>query len=271
MTYLAGIEAKRIAKAPFVAHVHALEFDRSGTNVNQRIYDVERLGMLRADRIITVSERTKATAVERYGIPASKIRVVHNGAVHAPPSPYRDAHPLGGPLVVFLGRVTMQKGPEYFLEAARLVADRLPEARFVMAGSGDMLPRMVERMAELDMLERFHFTGFVDARQRDRLLRQADLLVMPSVSEPFGIVPLEAIAQGVPVIISKQSGVAEVLRHALKIDFWDVRRTADAIIQILTSDGLKRQLREGGAEDLDGISWDKAATKVKAVYQELVP
>jgi glycosyltransferase involved in cell wall biosynthesis len=270
MTFPAGMEAKRLCGTPFIAHVHALEPDRSGARVNQAIFDLERLGMERADRIIAVSQRTKDTAVHQYGIDPDKIAVVHNGADLEPSSGARAAHPLGGKLVVFLGRVTMQKGPEYFLEAARRVADALPDARFAMAGSGDMLPRMIARMAELDLLERFHFTGFVDAPRRDALLRQADLLVMPSVSEPFGLVPLEAVARGVPVIITKQSGVAEVLHSAFKVDFWDVRRMADVMIHVLTNPSLRRQLVDGAAVDLAGMSWERAAARVRDVYRELL-
>jgi glycosyltransferase involved in cell wall biosynthesis len=269
MTYLAGLEAKRVSGTPLVVHVHALELDRSGDSVDQRIFDVERLGMEKAERTIAVSHRTKATAVRQYGIPENKIRVVHNGAHTFGASGPRAHHPLGGPVVAFLGRVTMQKGPEYFLEMARLVANRLPKARFVMAGSGDLLPRMIERMAELDLLDRFHFTGFVDAKKRDALLARADLLVMPSVSEPFGIVPLEAIARGVPVIISKQSGVAEVLSSAVKVDFWDVRRMANEAVRLLRDRALRRQLVDGASDDLAGVSWDKAAAEVRAIYGEL--
>jgi glycosyltransferase involved in cell wall biosynthesis len=266
MTFLAGYEAKRLTGAPLVAHLHATEFDRSGEHVNQGVYEIERMGLQGADRIIAVSGRTKEMAVAHYGIDPKKIAVVHNGAVHEASDRPRSRHPLGGPLVVFLGRVTMQKGPEYFVEACRLVAERLPEARFAMAGNGDLLPQMIDRVAELDLIDRFHFLGFVDAKRRDALLRQADLLVMPSVSEPFGIVPLEGMAKGVPVVITKQSGVSEVLRHVFKVDFWDVRRMADVIVTILLNPELKRQLVEGGSEDLAEITWERAARQVMDVY-----
>lgn len=273
MTFSAGVQAKRMSGLPLVVHVHALEFDRSGENVDQRVYDIERYGMEQADRVIAVSQRTKDVIVARYGIPEDKVSVVYNGIIPAPEKRLperRVAKRLGGKLVVFLGRITMQKGPEYFLEAAYLVSKKLPETRFVMAGSGDLLPRMIERMAELRLLDRFHFTGFVGERERDLLLAQADLLVMPSVSEPFGISPVEAVQYGVPVIITKQSGVSEILRHAVKVDFWDIHRTADAMIQILSTEGLSRQLIEGGREDLSNINWDRSAAQVKHIYEEIV-
>lgn len=272
MTFLAGVEAKKISGKKLVVHVHALECDRSGLHIDSRVYDIERRGMEEADHIIAVSQRTKDLIVSHYGVPASKITVVHNG-ITGPLTPTSHSHTqkrISGQVCVFLGRITQQKGPEYFLEAAYLVSQKYPDVRFVMAGCGDMLPQMIERMAELKLVKNFHFTGFVDETQRDKLLSEADLFVMPSVSEPFGLSPLEAIQHGVPVIVTKQSGVSEVLHHAIKVDFWDVRRIADAIIKVLSIPALKTQLQEGAPEDLAGLGWDKAAAKVMQIYREVV-
>jgi glycogen(starch) synthase len=273
MTFLAGVKAKQLSGLPLIVHVHALEFDRSGDQIDQRIYDIERYGMEQANHIIAVSQRTKDLIIQKYGINHNKISVVYNGAFHDQSRTSRSQlrkHPLPGKTVVFLGRVTMQKGPEYFLEAAYMVAKKLNDVRFVMAGSGDLLPRMISRMAELRLVDRFHFTGFVTEKQRALLLSETDLFVMPSVSEPFGITPIEAIQFGVPVIVTKQSGVSEILKHAIKVDFWDVRKMADCMINILTSSDLIKQLVEGSKEDLSSISWFRAANQVHQIYQEVM-
>jgi glycogen(starch) synthase len=270
MTFPAGIEAKRRLGVPLIAHVHALEFDRSGDRMNQSIFEIERQGMEAADRIIAVSHRTADLIVDKYGITAEKITVVHNGiAPLAADEKLRRQNHVKGKLVVFLGRITMQKGPEYFLEAAYLAAREIPEVRFVMAGCGDMMPRMIDRMAELNLIDRFFFTGFLDEKKRDHLFSIADLFVMTSVSEPFGLTPVEAIQHDVPVIVTKQAGVAEVLFHTIKVDFWDTRRIADAIIKILSEPSLSRQMIEGSRKDLDGITWELAANKVFQIYKEL--
>jgi glycogen(starch) synthase len=272
MTFLAGVEAKRLSGKKLIVHVHALECDRSGPNIDQRVYDIERRGMEEADHIIAVSHRTKEQIVSQYGIDQAKITVVHNGIANSSEELAAPAHQRRLPLqvCVFLGRITQQKGPEYFLEAAYLVTQKYPDVRFVMAGCGDLLPHMITRMAELKLIKNFHFTGFVNEEARDQLLSEADLFVMPSVSEPFGLSPLEALQHGVPVIVAKQSGVSEVLNHAIKVDFWDVRRIADAMIKVLSIPALKRQLQEGAPEDLAGLSWDHAAAKVMQIYREVV-
>jgi glycosyltransferase involved in cell wall biosynthesis len=271
MTYPAGIEAKRVSGRPLVVHAHALEFDRSGEHVNQTVYDVERAGFEAADRIIAVSSFTKDTIVARYGIPPEKVRVVHNAVSKERRfGELRLTRALKEKIVLFLGRVTFQKGPDYFVEAAAKVLANRRDVRFVMAGSGDMFPRMVERMAELRLEDRFHFTGFLRGADVERLYAMSDLYVMPSVSEPFGITPLEAMVYNVPIIVSKQSGVAEVLDSAVKIDFWDVDRLADRIEEIISDPALAHELAERGAETLKNIKWEIAGERVLAVYRELV-
>jgi len=270
MTAPAGMEAKRVSGKPLVVHAHALEFDRSGEHVNQQVYDIERAGFEAADRIIAVSHFTKDTIVRRYGISPDKITVVHNAvSKERRIGQMSIKKPFKEKLVLFLGRITFQKGPDYFVEAAAKVLERNPNVRFAMAGSGDMFPRMVERMAELRMADKFHFLGFVRGADVERIYAMSDLYVMPSVSEPFGITPLEAMVYDVPSIVSKQSGVAEVLEDAVKIDFWDVDRLAWEILDILGNEERSQKLIEAGRRSLKKIQWDHAAAKVLDVYRQL--
>ena len=270
LTAPAGIEAKRMSGKPLVVHAHALEFDRSGEHVNQSVYDIERAGFEAADRIIAVSHYTKDIIVNRYSISPDKITVVHNAvAKERRLGQLRLEKPFKEKLVLFLGRITFQKGPDYFVEAAAKVLEKNPNVRFAMAGSGDMFPRMVERMAELRIADKFHFLGFVRGGDVERIYAMSDLYVMPSVSEPFGITPLEAMVFDVPSIVSKQSGVAEILDNAVKIDFWDVDRLAFEILDILENEKRAQQLVEQGRETLKKVQWDHAATKVLEVYRQL--
>jgi glycosyltransferase involved in cell wall biosynthesis len=269
LTYPAGISAKNISGKPLVVHVHATEFDRSGDNVNQPVYDIERYGMEAADLVITVSNLTRQVVIERYGIPENKVITVHN-AVEPVNRPELEGvqKKVKEKIVTFLGRVTYQKGPDYFVEAAYKVLQKDPNVRFVMAGSGDLFHRMVRRIARLKMGTRFHFTGFLSGAEVDRMFAMSDVYVMPSVSEPFGISPLEAMRSNVPVVISKQSGVAEVLRHAVKVDFWDIDAMADAIYGILNYDGLRKMFVSYGKTEVDNLKWDNAALKIIDVYNE---
>ena len=270
MTAPAGMEAKRVSGKPLVVHAHALEFDRSGEHVNQQVYEIERAGFEAADRIIAVSHFTKDTIVRRYGISPDKITVVHNAvSKERRIGQMRITKPFHEKLVLFLGRITFQKGPDYFVEAAAKVLAKNPDVRFAMAGSGDMFPRMVERMAELRMADKFHFLGFVRGADVERIYAMSDLYVMPSVSEPFGITPLEAMVYDVPSIVSKQSGVAEILEDAVKIDFWDVDRLAFEILDILGNEARAAKLVEAGRKTLKKVQWDWAAGKVLDVYRQL--
>ncbi len=270
MTAPAGIEAKRVSGKPLVVHAHALEFDRSGDHVNQSVYDIERAGLEAADRIIVVSHYTKDSIVKRYSISPDKITVVHNAVSKERRFwQMRIDKPFKEKLVLFLGRITFQKGPDYFVEAAAKVLEKNKNVRFAMAGTGDMFPRMVERMAQLRMADKFHFLGFVRGADVERIYAMSDLYVMPSVSEPFGITPLEAMVYNVPSIVSKQSGVAEILDDAVKIDFWDVDQLAYEMLDILENKDRARQLAEKGAETLKKIKWEIAAERVLKVYNEL--
>jgi glycosyltransferase involved in cell wall biosynthesis len=273
LTFLAGVEAKRISGKPLICHVHALETDRSGINVNQQIYEIEKMGLHEADKIIAVSFLTKNNIVNYYGIDPNKIEVVHN-AVSKHKSTHRTEYIKKTPdekLVLFLGRITFQKGPDYFIEAAAKVLKEFPKARFVVAGSGDMMHRLIERTAELKIGRNVHFTGFLKRPEVEELFASSDLYVMSSVSEPFGISCLEAILFDVPVIISKQSGVSEVLSNALKVDFWDVDELANKILNVLSHPALSKELQAQSSEELKHIQWEKSAVKVEDIYKKLVP
>lgn len=267
LTYPAGLLLKAITGKPLVCHIHATEFDRSGEHINQGVYDIERAGMSGADRVIAVSRLTKAVVHERYGIPDSKIDVVYNGVAQDGVQPKKgQAIEENDKIVLFLGRITMQKGPEYFIEAAKRVLEIEDNVKFVVAGSGDMAVRMIEHAAAIGIGHKVLFTGFLRGRDVDRVYRMADCYVMPSVSEPFGIAPLEAMRNDVPVIVSKQSGVSEVLTHALKVDFWDVDEMANKIVAVLRYPPLSQTLREHGHFELRGLTWDGAAEKCVKSY-----
>lgn len=270
MTYLAGIAAKKVSGKPLVVHVHATEHDRSGENVDQSVYAIEHHGMAEADKVVTVSEWTKKIAMSKYNVPEEKIEVVHNGIIPKIPSARLfSPPPIGSHIVTFLGRITHQKGPMYFVEAARRVLDHVPDAHFIVAGSGDLLPLMIERIAQLRMSSHFHFTGFLKGKDIDKVWSMSSVYVMPSVSEPFGIAPLEAIQAGVPVIISNQSGVAEIMPHAIKVNFWDSNELAGAICSVLRYKSLSNTLRKNSTEEISGLTWNNAAKKITQLYYEL--
>ncbi len=270
MTFPAGIAAKKISGKPLVVHVHATELDRALNGGDPYVFNIEREGMEAADRVVAVSQWTKELIVSRYGIPEEKISVVHNGIIMSEESHPSETSPVGSQVVTFLGRITHQKGPLYFVNAAALVLKKFPDVNFVMAGSGDLFPQIIERVAQLKMSTRFHFTGFLKKREINKILSFSSVYVMPSVSEPFGITPLEAVHAGVPVIISRQSGVAEVMEHALKVDFWDSNALANAICSILQYESLSTTLKKNSGNEIKEITWNKAAKKLNTIYHELV-
>ena len=270
LTYFAGIAAKRVSGKPLVVHMHATEFDRSGENINRRVYAIEKAGMQAADRVIAVSELTRRIVIGKYGIPAEKVVTVHNAVRFGESEDAVPERAVKDKVVTFLGRITYQKGPDYFVEAAAKVLQRVPDVRFVMAGSGDLMNHVVRRVAQLGIADRFHFTGFLKGGEVQRMFRLSDVYVMPSVSEPFGISPLEAMRSGVPVIISRQSGVAEVLDYAIKVNYWDVDALADAIYGLLTYPALGRIFASKGLEEVTGLKWTNAAAKIKTVYETVV-
>jgi len=271
MTYPAGVAVAEMTGKPLVVHIHSTEFDRSGEHVNQVVYDIERQGMERADRVIAVSHYTRGIVVGRYGIPAEKVEVVYNGVERNGQWSFVDTSiKRDEKLVLFLGRITMQKGPEYFLQAAQKVLEVMDNVRFVMAGSGDMMYRSVELAARLGIGHKVLFTGFLRGDDVHKIYRLADLYVMPSVSEPFGIAPLEALDNDVPVLISKQSGVSEVLHHALKVDFWDVNEMANKIAAVLKYAPLRMTLRSHGNFEVRRLRWKDAARNCIRIYREML-
>ena len=271
LTYPAGIHAKNITGKPLVIHVHATDFDRSRGNVNPTVFGIEKDGMEHADHIITVSNLTRRTVIEKYGINPDKVTTVHNAVIPLDDDLLnlkRRTH--DEKVVTFLGRITMQKGPEYFVEAAAKVLKKNKNVRFVMAGSGDMMDDMIRLAARRGIADRFHFTGFLRGKEVYQMLRDSDVYIMPSVSEPFGISPLEAMEMGVPSIISKQSGCAEIVTNVIKTDYWDIDAMADAIHAIISYPALYNQLREDGIEEIHGITWEKAGKKVIDIYNSLI-
>lgn len=270
LTYFAGIAAKRVSGKPLVVHMHATEFDRSGENINRRVYAIEKAGMQAADRVIAVSELTRRIVIGKYGIPADKVVTVHNAVRFGESEEAAPERAVKDKVVTFLGRITYQKGPDYFVKAAAKVLQRVSDVRFVMAGSGDLMNHVVRRVAQLGIADCFHFTGFLKGGEVQRMFRLSDVYVMPSVSEPFGISPLEAMRSGVPVIISRQSGVAEVLDYAIKVNYWDVDALADAIYGLLTYPALGRMFASKGLEEVTGLKWTNAAAKIKTVYETVV-
>ena len=270
LTFPAGVAASRISGKPLVLHVHATEFDRSGENINRAVYEMERQGLQSADTIVAVSALTRDILVARYGANPNKIKVVHNGVLPMPAHQHRERPQRKMQVVTFLGRVTFQKGPDYFIEAAARVLGDLPSVRFVMAGTGDMLLPMIRKAARMKLGSRIHFTGFLGGADPYKLYGLSDVYVMPSVSEPFGISALEALQSGVPVIVSKQSGAAEILRHAIKVDFWDVDRLASSIVGVLNNRSLAALLSNGGMKEADRMGWDGPAARVNEVYNQII-
>lgn len=271
LAYPAGISAMKVSGKPLVIHVHATDFDRSGGSVNPDVYRIEKEGMDAASKIITVSNLTRDIVINKYNIDPAKVETVYNAVE---PVEIPDNHFIkkgfDEKVVTFLGRITMQKGPEYFIEAAYKVLKVMKNVRFVMAGSGDMMEKMMRRAAALKITDRFHFTGFLKGTDVFTMLDMSDVYIMPSVSEPFGISPLEAMQSNVPVIISKQSGVAEILTHAVKTDFWDIDAMADAIYGILNYPALEHMIIRNGKEEVINLKWDNSARHVREIYYRVL-
>ncbi|MSR40786.1 MAG: glycosyltransferase [Phycisphaerales bacterium] len=270
LTYPAGMALQKLTGKPLVVHVHSTEFDRSGETPNQQVYSIERRGMHAATRVISVSMLTKNVCVRRYNVPESKIDVVYNGVELRPEDVGTQPIHSKDKIVLYFGRITLQKGPEYFIRAAKRVLEYMDNVKFVVAGNGDQASHMIEMAAALGIGHKVLFTGFLRGRDISRVFSMADLYVMPSVSEPFGIAPLEAMSHNVPVLISKTSGVSEVLVHALKADFWDIDDMADKIIAVLRHPILSDTLKEHGSFEVRGISWDGTATKCLQTYTRAI-
>lgn len=271
LTYLAGIAAKELTGKPLVVHVHATSFDRGTEDmIDTRVFDIEKRGMEAADRVIAVSDLTRNIVINKYGISPDKVVTVHNAVDFSGRENLKVERGLKDKVVTFLGRITFQKGPEYFIEAAAKVLKRTDHVHFVMAGSGDMMNRCIRHAARLGISDRFHFTGFLRGTDVQKMFALSDVYIMPSVSEPFGISPLEAMRSNVPSIISNQSGAAEVLRYAFKVDFWDVDAMADDIYALLNYPALADFAAKEGYEEVNRLKWNHAAAKMKKVYESVI-
>jgi len=271
LTYPAGIHAKNVTGKPLVIHVHASEFDRSRGKPNPTVFAIEKDGMNNADHIITVSDLTRRTVIEKYGIDPAKVTTVHNAVIPLSDDLLNlERRENKDKVITFLGRITMQKGPEYFVEAAAKVLQKTKNVRFVMAGGGDMEADMIRLAAKRGIADRFHFTGFLRGKEVYQMFRDSDVYVMPSVSEPFGISPLEAMEMGVPSIISKQSGCAEILDNVIKTDYWDIDAMADAMHALISYPALHNNLRDRGIEEIHQITWEKAGKKVIDIYKNVI-
>lgn len=273
LSFLAGVYAKEVSGKPLVVHIHATEFDRTGgQGINQFVYEIEKYGMEMADKVVAVSYRTRDIINEKYGISKDKIEVVYN-AVDSDDRPISRnfiQKIINRPTITFVGRITLQKGPDYFLEAAKKVAEYEPEALFIMAGDGDMYHHMIEKAAHLGISGNVLFPGFVRGEELERVYRASDLFVMPSVSEPFGLTALEALRYGVPVLVSKQTGAGESLNHCLKVDFWDVNEMAAKMLSVIKYKPLRECLSDNGSEEVNKFSWDKSAGQCMNIYNNLV-
>jgi len=270
LTFPSGVFAKQISGKPLVIHVHATDFDRSRGQVNPIVYGIEKRGMDNADHIMTVSDLTRRIVIEKYHQDPRKVTTVHNAVDPLPDAESFTKTPRKDKVVTFLGRITMQKGPEYFVEAAYRVLQKTRNVRFVMAGNGDMMNSMIDLVAKRNIADRFHFTGFLKGRQVHEMLAESDVYIMPSVSEPFGISPLEAMQVGTPSIISKQSGCAEILTHAIKTDYWDIDAMADAIYAIVKNPAMHKSLQELGRNEVNNIRWQDAGLKVRGIYESVM-
>lgn len=277
MTFGAGLSAKRKRNKPLVLHVHATELDRTGGHqVNQYVYDLEREGMHKADKVIAVSNFTKGKIMSNYGVPEEKISVVHNAVNAADFSRHYGDEDIKikksdkEKLVLFLGRITLQKGPDYFVYAAKKVLEHEQDVKFIIAGSGDMEPFIVEKAAELGIAGNVLFAGFLSQEDVERAYKMADVYVMPSVSEPFGITALEAMKNKTPAIVSNQSGVSEVVRHCLKVDFWDIDELSSKIISVLRYKALREALRENAYSEVRRFNWDIPAEKCIEIYNKII-
>ena len=271
LTYLAGIAAKELTGRPLVVHVHATSYDRGDEkHIDTRVLEIETRGMMAADRVVTVSDLTRNIVINRYGIDPAKVVTVHNAVDFSGRENLSVERGVKDKVVTFLGRITFQKGPEYFIEAAAKVLKRTKNVRFVMAGSGDMMNRAIRQVARLGISDRFHFTGFLRGQEVQKMFALSDVYIMPSVSEPFGISPLEAMRSNVPSIISHQSGAAEVLKYALKVDFWDVDSMADQIYALLQYPALADFAMKQGYDEVNAIKWNGATAKLKKVYESVI-
>lgn len=270
LSFVAGMEAKKVSDAPFIAQIHSTEFDRAGGNPNPEVYKIEKQGMEAADMVIAVSKFTKDKIVKHYGIKPEKISVLHN-AIYRETIKKHQSFPIkqNDKIVLFLGRITMQKGPDYFLDMAKKVLTKVKNVKFIITGDGDMMEQTIKKSIKLDIQKNVLFTGFLRGEDMERAYQNADVYVMPSVSEPFGLTVLEAIQHGAPVVVSKQSGVSEVVSNVLKVDFWDTDEMANKVISVLKYGHLKNMMTREAANEISKFSWADVGGKLNLLYKTL--
>ena len=277
LTYGAGMAAKDVRERPLVAHIHATEVDRTAGNPNEYIYRAEKLGFENADKIVSVSDFTKQVVHDKYFIENGKIEVVHNGidanqyqTEVTSDDGINELKRLGYKIVLAYGRITIMKGFDQLVNAANIVLKHRPKTIFVIAGAGDMEGQIMRQAADMGISNNVLFPGFLRGKELSSMIRAADLFVMPSVSEPFGLTSLESLLHGTPALVSRQSGVSEVLKNVLKVDFWDVDEMADKILSVLSHPALKKELSTNGMIDANNCTWDAAADKCIEIYNNLL-
>lgn len=272
MSFPAATELSKKTGKPYIAHVHSTEYDRAGLNSgNQYISGVEYLGMNSADHVITVSYYTRNLLINKYGVDVNKISVVHNGIskLSVPADPGKHHFAQKRPVIVFMGRLTLQKGATYFLDLASEVLKNIPNALFVVAGDGDMYHELLFKTANSKLSASVIFSGFVRDSQRKKLLNRADIFVMPSVSEPFGLVAMEAAQMHTPVIVSKNSGVGEVLTGAQMVDFWDIKKMSETIAKLLNNKQYSKDVVTAQLKNVEAQTWESSALNVREIYRKV--
>lgn len=274
-SYLAGVAAKIASGKKLILHVHATSFDQAASdNVDPAIYKIEKECFDVADKVVAVSQYTKDIIVRKHHVSPDKVEVVHNGCdTHEPerlPPTLQELKKQGKKIVLYHGRISIQKGVDYFVQAARRVVDADSNVIFVISGWGDMITQVIEQVGRMGLSENVRFAGALWESDRDRMYQSADIVVMPSVSEPFGLVPLEALQHGTPSIITKQSGVAEVITHVLKVDFWDIEEMANQILSSLRYPTIRHQMVTEGKLQMQGMAWRFAAAKIERIYRSLL-
>lgn len=270
-TVPAAAVVKRITGKPLVIHVHITERNKNaGKGVNQQVYDIERQGFFAADKIITVSNNIKETLIEHYGVPAEKIVVIHNGNVKMTSTNHDGAKFKGKNKVVsYLGRITGMKGPENFIEMAKKVLTYCPNTKFVMGGSGDLLQSCINKTKEMGIYDKFYFHGFYTRDEANFFYDMSDVFVLPSIMEPFGVTPLEAMCKDTPTVVTKQSGVSEVIKHAFKVDWWDINKMASQVVNLLKFPILHKTMKRKGRIEANRLDWKKPAQECINIYKEL--
>jgi glycogen synthase len=278
LTFRAAIKAKQASNCPLIVHMHSIERDRAGGDAgNPMVREIEYMGLMIADKIIAVSEHTKRCIIEDYGIPSDKIEVVHNSIDMETIEPLdvdnaykylENMKTKGYRVVVSISRLTVQKGLANLLYAAKEVIYRAPKTIFLIVGSGEQYTELIELAAELGISKNVVFTGFMRGKQWRDAYAVADVFVMPSISEPFGLTPLEAISYGTPAVISKQSGVSEILQNCLKVDHWDIHELANKITAIVQNDALRDELHTNSYREFIRLSWDDSAQKLNNIYKQ---